>query len=102
MVSINYWVEHQCVRSSMPDTSRMVPAIKGDRAGRPGIKFGGDELNSVYVSEYAFARSLWNVSYVNHIYCFDFWWEFFLSSIVRRPGLFLVIAVQPLVIVFGN
>ena len=91
MVSVNYWVEHQGSRSSVLDTSRVVPAIEGDWAGRPGIKFGGNGLNSVYVSECAFARSLWNVSYVNHIHCFDFWWEFFLSSSVRLTRLLLVL-----------
>ena len=90
MVSVNYWVEHQGGRSSVPDTSRVVPAIKGDRAGRPGIELGGNGLNNVYVCECAFARSLWNVSYVNHIHCFDFWWEFFLSPSVRLARLILV------------
>ena len=90
MVSVDYWVEHQGSRSSVPDTSRMIPAIKGDRVGRPGIKFGGNGLNSVYVSECAFARSLWDVSYVNHIHYFYFWWEFFLSSSVRLTRLILI------------
>ena len=90
MVSINYWVEHQGSRASVPDTSQMVPAIEGDRAGRPGTEFGGDGLHSVYVSECAFARSLWNVSCVNHIHCFDFWWELFLSPSVRLARLILI------------
>ena len=101
MVSVNYWVEHQGSRSFVPDTSRMVPAIEGDRAGRPGIKFGADGLNSVYVSECAFARSLWNVSYVNHIHCFDFWWEFFLSSSVRLTRLILVLTWRLPSLLFG-
>ena len=41
MVSINYWVEHQGSRAFVPDTSQMVRAIEGDRAGRPGIEFWG-------------------------------------------------------------
>ena len=71
MVSINYWVEHQGNRSSVLDTGRMIPVIKSDRAGRPGIEFGGDGLHNVYVSECAFAPSLWNVSCVYHIHYFD-------------------------------
>ena len=55
MVSIDYWVKHQGSRSFVPDTSQMIPAIKGDRAGRPGIEFGGDGLHNIYVSECAFA-----------------------------------------------
>ena len=77
MVSIDYWVEHQGRRSSVPDTSREVPVIKSDQAGQPGDEFGGNGLYSVYVSERAFAPYLWYVSRVDHVYCFDFWWEFF-------------------------
>ena len=92
MVSVNYWVEHPGSRSSVPDTSQMIPTIKSDWAGRPGIEFGGDGLHSVYVSECALARSLSDVSCVNHIHCFVFWWEFFLSPSVRLARLILVFA----------
>ena len=86
MVSIDYWVEHQGSRSSLPDTSRVVPVIKGDRAGRPGVEFGG---NGLYVS------------CVDHVYYFDFWWEFFLSPGVRLARLILVFAWRFPSLVFG-
>ena len=38
---------------------------------------------------------------VYHIYYFHLWREFLLSSCVRRPGLLVVLAMQPLVLVFG-
>lgn len=101
MVSVNYWVEHQGSRSSLSDTSRTVPAIKGDRAGRLGIKFGGDWLHSVYILECAFASTLWNVSCVNHIHCFDFWREFFLSSSVRLARLIIVFTWRLPPLLFG-
>ena len=71
MVSINYRVEHQGRKSSMPDTSRMIHAIKGDPAGRPGIEFGGDGFYSIYVSECVFTLPLWYVGCVNHVHYFD-------------------------------
>ena len=83
MVSVNYWVEHQGSRFSVPDTSRMIPATKSDRAGRPRVELGGDGLYSVYVSECAFAPSRGCVSRVDHVYRFYLWWEFFLFSSVR-------------------
>ena len=101
MESVNYWVEHQGSRSSVSDTSWMVPTIEGDRVGRPRIKFGGNGLNSVYVSDGAFVRSLWDVSCINHIYCFDFWWEFFLSSSVRLTRLLLVLTWRLPPLLFG-
>ena len=42
MVSVDYWVELQGSRTSMPDTSRMIPAIESDRVGRPWVEFGGE------------------------------------------------------------
>ena len=101
MVSINYWVEHQGSRSSVPDTGWMIPVIKSDRAGRPGIEFGGDGLYRVYVSECAFAPFLWNVSCVNHIHCFDFWWEFFLFPSARLARLILVFTWRLPPLMFG-
>ena len=77
MVSINYWVEHQCSRSSMPITGRVVPVIKSDWAICPGIELGGYELC---------------VSCVYHVYHFDFWWELFLAPGVRLARLILVFA----------
>ena len=101
MVSVNYWVEHQGSRSVVSDTSRMVPEVKGDQASRPGIKFRGNGLNSVYVSECALAPTLWNVSCVDHIHCFDFWWNFFLSSSVRLARLILVFTWRLPPLLFG-
>ena len=90
MVSVDYWVEHQGSQSSVPHTSRVVPVIKGDREGRPGVEFEGDGLYSVCISERAFAPSLGCVSRVDHVYCFYLWWEFFLSPSVRLAGLILL------------
>ena len=82
----------------MKDTSRMILAIKSDRAGRLGIEFGGDGLYSVYVSECAFAPPL---HYVNHVHCFDLWWEFFLSPSVLLARLILVFTWCLPPLVFG-
>ena len=101
MVSIDYWVEHQGSRSSVPDTSRVVPMIKSDWAGRPGVEFGGVGLYNVYVSERAFAPSLCYVSRVDHVYCLYFWWEFFLSPSVRLARLILVFTWCFPFLVFG-
>ena len=100
MVSVNYWVEHQGSQSAMPDTSRMVHAIKGDRAGRPGIKFGGDRLHIVYISECAFAPTLWNVSCINRIHCLTSG-GIFLSPIVRLVRLILVFTWRIPPLLFG-
>ena len=101
MVSINYWFEHQGSRSSVPDTGRMIPAIKSDRAGLPGIEFGGDGLYNVYVSECAIAPSLCYVSCINHVHCFDFWWKFFLSPSVQLARFVLIFTWRLLPFVFG-
>ena len=87
MVSVNYWVEHQGGRTSMSGTSRMIPAIESDRAGRPWVEFGGDGLYGVYVSECAFALPLWDMSDVNHVHCFDFRWEFFSVHLCSAGGI---------------
>ena len=85
----------------MTDTSRMIPAIKGDRTGRPWVQFGGDVLYSIHVSECAFALPLWDMSDINHVHCFDLWWEFFLSPCVRLVRFVLVFALRSLPPVFG-
>ena len=90
MVSIDYWVEHQGNRSSVPDTSRVVSVIKGDWAGQPWVEFGGNGLYSICVSERAFAPSLGCVSHMDHVYCFYLWWKFFLSPSVWLARLILV------------
>ena len=55
MESVDDWIEDQSCRTSMTDTGWVVLSIEGDRAGRPMVKFGGDGLYSVCVSERAFA-----------------------------------------------
>ena len=85
----------------MTDSSGVVPVIEGDRTDRPWVKFGGDGFYSVYISECAFAPSLWNVSCVNHIHCFDFWWEFLLFPSALLARLILVFAWCILPLVFG-
>lgn len=101
MVSVNYWVEHQGSQSFMLDTSRMIPVIKSDRAGRPRDVFGGDGLYIVYISKCAFAPSLRYMSCVNHIHYFDIWWEFFLSPSVWLARLIFVFTWRLPSFVFG-
>ena len=86
MVYINYWVEHQRSRFSVPDTGRVVPVIKSDRASRRGIELGGYELC---------------VSYMYHVYRFDLRWEFFLALGVRLARFALVFAWCLASLVFG-
>ena len=85
----------------MPDTSRMIPAIKSDRIGRARVEFGGDGLYSVYVYESAHAPFPRYMSRVDHIHCFDFWWEFFLSPSVRLARLILIFTWCLPSLVFG-
>ena len=59
----------------MPDTSRMVPAIEGDRAGQPGVELRGD-----------------GIRHVDHVYWFNLWWEFFLSFSALLARFILVFA----------
>ena len=58
----------------MPDACRVIPAIKSDWADQPGVKLRGDGLYGAYVSECMFASPL---RHVDHVYCFNLWWEFF-------------------------
>ena len=44
---------------------------------------------------------LGNMGWVYHVHRFHLGRKFILSSCVRRPGLLLVIAMQPLFLVFG-
>ena len=98
MVSVDYLVEHQGSRSSVPDIGRAIPAIKSDRAGRPRVELGGDGLYDAYVSECMFASSF---SYVNDVHYFDLWWEFFLSPSVLLARLILVFTWCLPPLVFG-
>ena len=85
----------------MTDTSRMIPAIKSDRTGRPWVEIGDDGLYSLHVSECVFALPFWDMSGINHVHCFNLWWEFFLSPCVRLARFVLVFALRPLPFVFG-
>ena len=58
----------------MTDACRVIPAIKSDRVGQPGVELRGDGLYDAYVSECMFASPL---RHVDHVYCFNLWWEFF-------------------------
>ena len=62
----------------------------------------GDWLHRVYIPECTLSFPFGYVRCVYHVHRPHLWGETLLSSIVRRSGLFLVIAMQPLVIVFGN
>ena len=83
------------------DTSRMITAIKGDRAGRPWIEFGGDKLYGIQVSECVFAFPLWDMSDINHVHYFDLRWKFLLSPRVRLARFILVFTLRSLLHVFG-
>ena len=85
----------------MTDTSGVVPAIEGDREGRPWVEFGGDELCNIYVLECAFALPLWDVSDIDHVHRFDLRWKFLLSPRVRLARFILVFALRSLPFVFG-
>ena len=101
MKSIDDWVENQCSEAAMTDASGMVPSIKSDRAGGPGLNFGVTG-SIAYTSHSARFRSLLGM------------WVAYIMFIVRTcggspsvhccsaPGLLLVVAVQPLVFVFGS
>ena len=60
MVSVNYWVEYQGSRTSMPDTSRMIPTIESDRAGDHGLNLGATGSTS-YMSRSARLRFLFGM-----------------------------------------
>ena len=55
----------------MTGTSRVIPAIKGDRAGRPWVELGGDGLDGIDISECVFVLPLWDMSDIDHVHCFD-------------------------------
>ena len=47
--SVNDGVKDQCGRSTMTDTSGVVPAIKGDWTGGPWVELWGDWLQRIYI-----------------------------------------------------
>ena len=79
----------------------MIPAIKGDRTGRPWVEFGDGGLYSVYVSECAFALPLWDMSDIDHVHRFGLWYKFLLSPRVWLARFILVFALRSLSFVFG-
>ena len=87
--------------SAVTDASRMIPAIEGDRTGRPWVEFGGDRLYSIHVSECAFVLPLWDMSDINHVHCFDLRWKFLLSPHIWLARFVLVFTLRSLPFVFG-
>ena len=86
----------------MADASGVVPSIKSDRAGGPWVELRGDWLQHIYVPERTLPFPFGDVGCVYHVHRPHLWGKALLSSVVRRPGLLLIIAVQPLVSVFGT
>ena len=77
----------------MTDTSRMVPAIQGDRTGGPWVELWGDWLQRIYVPERMLPLSLGDVSCLYHVHRPHLWGEPLLSFGVQWSGLLLVIAM---------
>ena len=86
----------------MTDTSGVVPAIVGDRTGGPRVELWGDWLQRIYVPERTLPLPLGDVGCVYHVHRPHLRGKPLLSSSVRLSGLLLVIAMRPLVLVFGN
>ena len=86
----------------MTDASGMVPSIKGDRAGGPWVELWGDWLYRVYVPQRALPLPLGDMGCGYHVHRLHLWGKTLLSTVVRRPGILLVVAMQPLVFVFGS
>ena len=82
----------------MLDACRVIPAIKSDRAGQPGVELRGDGLYGAYVSECMFASPL---RHVDHVYCLNLWWEFFVSSSALLARFVLIFAWCLPPLVFG-
>ena len=87
--------------SAVTNASGVVPSIKSDRAGGPWVELWGDWLQRIDVPERTLPLPFGDVGCVYHVHCPHLWGKALLSSIVRRPRLLLVIAMQPLVVVFG-
>ena len=75
----------------MTDTGRMVPAIEGDRTGRPCVELWGDWLYRVDVPERTLALPRGYVGSVYHVHRFDLRGKLLLSPFVWLPGLFVII-----------
>ena len=86
----------------MTDTGRMVPAIKGNRAGRPWVEFWGDWLYRIDVPERALALPLGDMGSVYHVHRFDLRGKLLLSRCVWWTGLLvIVLALRHLLLVLG-
>ena len=79
----------------------MIPAIKGDRTGRPWVEFRGNRLNGIDIAECVFALPLRDMSDIDHVHCFDLRWKFLLSPRVRLARFVLVFALRSLPFVFS-
>ena len=75
----------------MTDTGRMVPAIKGDRAGQPWVEFWGDWLYRIDVPERALAFPLGDMGSIYHVHHFDLRGKLLLSPCVRLPWIFVIV-----------
>ena len=93
MKSVDDWVENQCGKSAVTDASGVVPSIKSDRAGGPWVELWGDWLQRIDVLESMLPLPFGDVGCVYLVHRLNLRGESLMSSIVRRPGLFLVITV---------
>ena len=84
----------------MTDASGMVPSIKSDRAGGPWVELWGDWLQRIDVLESMLPLPFGDVGCVYHVHHPHLWGKALLSIVFQWLGL-LVVAVQPLVSVFG-
>ena len=101
MESVDDGVEDQRGRTAMTDAGRMVPVIESDRTRIPWVELWGDWLHRIDVPQCTLLFPLGNIGCVYHVYRFHLGRKFLLSSCVRQPGLLLVVAMQPLFLVFG-
>ena len=82
----------------MSDICLVIPMIKSDRAGQPGVEPRGDGLYGACALECMLASPL---CHMDHIYCFNLWWELFLSSGALLARLILIFAWCLFPFVFG-
>ena len=79
----------------------MVPAIEGDRAGRPWVEFWGDWLYRVDVLS-ARLRSLLGIWVTYIMFIVLTWGGLLLSPCVQWTGLLVVVlTLRPLLLVLG-
>ena len=76
----------------------MIPMIKSDRAGQPGVEPRGDGLYGACALECVIASPL---RHVDHVYCFDLRWKFLLSPHIWLVRFILVFALRSLPFVLG-